>query len=204
MTAIDTGLDRMHALEAKIDALTDQVALLTRDALERKAQRDQIAELVGDVAPIAHQAMELATDRLAEAEAKGYFTFARSGLGVIDQVVTGFSEDDVEQLGANIVTILGLVKEVTQPEILAVVGRLIDAVQHQDLPPGELAEAPSLFALARQLRDPEVRLGLARALATLRTVSAEAAHPRDTTPPATTPPATTPPATTPRPQETTR
>jgi hypothetical protein len=197
MTAIDSGLDRMEAIEAKLDALTDQLALLTRDAFERKAQRDQLAELVGDLTPIAHQAMGLATERLADAEAKGYFTFARSGFGVIDQVVTGFSEDDVEQLGANIVTILDLVKEITQPEILAMVGRLIDAVQHQDLAPNELAEAPSLFALLRQLRDPEVRLGLARALATLRTVSAETAHPR---PLQATPTATS----TPRVQETIR
>jgi uncharacterized protein YjgD (DUF1641 family) len=195
MTAIDTTLDRADALAAKIDALADQVALLTQDALERQAQREAIAELLGDVAPIAHQAMEVATERLAEAEAKGYFTFARSGLGVIDQVVTGFTEDDVEQLGANIVTILELVKEITQPEILAVVGRLIDAVQHQQLPPAELEEAPSLFALIRQLREPEVRLGLARALATLRTVSAETAHHTDD-------PAPIP--TTPAPQETIR
>lgn len=173
MTAIDAPVDRIAELEAKIDTLTNQIAFLTQDALERKAQRDSVAELLADVGPVAHQAMEMATERLAEAEAKGYLTFARSGLGVIDQVVTGFSEDDVEQLGANIVTILELVKEITQPEILALVGRLIDAVQHQQVPVTELDEAPGLFALARQLREPEVRLGLSRALATLRTVSVE-------------------------------
>lgn len=181
----DTNTDRtdaLDALEAKLDTLADQVAVLVEDALERRAQRDAVSELIGELGPIARQAMTVATDGFAEAEARGYFTFARSGLGVVDEVITGFSEEDVEQLGANIVTILELVKEITQPEILAVVGRLIDAVQHQELPAAELENAPSLFALVRQLRDPEVRVGLSRALSTLRTVSAETKPPSTPTP----------------------
>ena len=36
-------------------------------------------------------------------EERGYFEFAKAGLGVVDRVVTNFTEEDVEQLGDNVV-----------------------------------------------------------------------------------------------------
>jgi uncharacterized protein YjgD (DUF1641 family) len=116
--------------------------------------------------------MDVATDRLVNLDQKGYFTFAKSGLHIIDRVVTSFSEDDVEALGDNVVLILETVKEMTQPEIMAVLYRMIEAVQRQQRHLNEEpSDPPSLFKLARQMRDPEIRKGLGRALNTLRAVS---------------------------------
>ena len=82
------------------------------------------------------------------------------------------AEDEVEALGDNVVLILETVKEMTQPEIMAVVYRMIEAVQRQQRHmEDEPDEAPSLFQLARQMRDPEIRKGMGRALNTLRAVS---------------------------------
>ncbi len=53
-----------------------------------------------------------------ELEQKGYFTFARGGMRMMDNVVTSFSEEDVNRLGDNIVLILNTVKDMTQPEIM--------------------------------------------------------------------------------------
>jgi uncharacterized protein YjgD (DUF1641 family) len=90
----------------------------------------------------------------------------------VDRVVTGFSEEDVEALGDNVVLILETVKEMTQPDVMAVLYRMIEAVQRQQHEMAhEPEEAPSLFSLARKMRDPEIRRGMGRALNTLRAVS---------------------------------
>lgn len=221
---------RAEELEAKIDALTEQVAYLAEEARQASLRREMWTELQQDTMPIAgdvlevisreleelsadveiadfanllrrfarvtpildraliyvemfselfedmmpltEHAMDLATDRLVTLDQKGYFAFAKSGFHVLDRVVTSFSEEDVEALGDNVVLILETVKEMTQPEIMAVVYRMIEAVQRQQRQiEEEPAEPPSLFRLARQMRDPEIRKGLGRALNTLRAVS---------------------------------
>ena len=221
---------RPEELEAKIDALTDQVAFLTEEArlakqrremwlelqqdampiaedvlqvLERELEElsadvtladigdllrrfirvapildraltylESFSELVTDMMPLTEHAMDVTTDRLVNLDQKGYFTFAKAGAHVVDRIVTGFSEEDVEALGDNVVLILETVKEMTQPEIMAVLYRMIEAVQRQQAQLAEEPEEPpGLFALARRMRDPEIRRGLARALNTLSAVS---------------------------------
>ena len=221
---------RPAELEAKIDALTEQVAFLAEEARQARHRRDVWSELQQDVMPIAgdvlevvskeldelsadvqisdfadllrrlvrvapvldsglkylemfselfedmmpltEHAMDVATDRLVTLDQRGYFNFAKSGLHVVDRVVTGFSEEDVEALGDNVVLILETIKEMTQPEVMAVLYRMIGAVQRQQRQMAEEPEeAPSLFALARKMRDPEIRKGMGRALNTLRAVS---------------------------------
>ena len=221
---------RPEELEAKIDALTEQVAFLAEEARQARARREMwselqadampiagdvlqvlereleelsadvtlsdigdlarrfarvaplldkalgymeaFAELFSDMMPLTEHAMDVATDRLVTLDQKGYFSFAKAGAHVVDRIVTGFSEDDVEALGDNVVLILETVKEMTQPEIMAVLYRMIEAVQRQQAQlAAEPEEPPSLFALVRRMRDPEIRKGLARALNTLGAVS---------------------------------
>ncbi len=135
---------------------------------------DSLSELAADAMPLTHDAMALATDRLGEMQRRGYFEFVRASAGVVDRVVTSFSEDDVNQLGDNVVTMLETVKELTQPEMLALIQHMIEGLQRQQQTVvDEAEEAPSLLALAKQLRNPDVRRGMARALNTLAAVSAE-------------------------------
>lgn len=129
---------------------------------------DPWAELVEDLAPVAREAMTSLTENLAEAERRGYFGFARSGMGVVDKVVTSFSEEDVQALGDNIVLILETIKRMTQPEVMRMLRRTVDVVGE-----AEPAEPPSLFALVKELREPEVRRGLSRAISMLRSVGAD-------------------------------
>jgi uncharacterized protein YjgD (DUF1641 family) len=114
-------------------------------------------------------ALEAVTGRLAAADEKGYFAFARAGAGIADRVVTSFTEEDVEALGDNIVLILNTVKEMTQPEVMGMLRRTIHTVQDQD----DTGEPPSMFALVKEMRDPQVRRGLARMLAALRSMGEE-------------------------------
>jgi uncharacterized protein YjgD (DUF1641 family) len=221
---------RTEELEAKIDALTDQVAFLAEEARLARQRREMwvelqqdvmpiagdvlrvvereldelsadvtiddvgdlvrrfvrvapildqalnyleiFSELVSDMTPLTEHAMDVATDRLVNLDQKGYFSFAKSGLHVVDRIVTGFSEEDVEALGDNVVLILETVKEMTQPDVMAVLYRMIEAIHRQQAQMElEAEEPPGLFQLVRRMRDPEIRRGLGRALNTLSAVS---------------------------------
>jgi len=151
----------LRRLAANIDTLDAAVA-----------QLESLAELTEVLSPVAAQAMDMATDGLQTLDERGYFGFARAGLGVVDRIVTGFSEEDVEALGDNVILILNTVKEMTQPEIMAVIYRMLERIrQQQEQIANEPEEAPGFWELMRMLRDPEVRRGLRRALTTLKAVS---------------------------------
>jgi uncharacterized protein YjgD (DUF1641 family) len=143
-------------------------ALPTMEAL--LAQLQSVSDLGSEVMPLASPAMAKATELLQDLDTKGYFTFARSSAGIVDKVVTSFTEEDVEALGDNVVLILNTVKELTQPEIMTLLQRT--AVTAQDVE-DEFAEPPSMFALIKQMRDPQTRRGLGRAMTLLRSIGEE-------------------------------
>ena len=162
----DVSSDRLDVIEAKLDRLTDQLSVLTNLGM--------VSELVADVTQLGPDVRASAVDLLDEVDRKGYFRFAGAAVGVADRVVTNFDEHDVELLGDNVVAMLEALREVTQPEMLAFLSRMIDAVHtQQEAVDDESADPPSLWALARQVRDPDVRRGMGRALNTLRSVAAE-------------------------------
>lgn len=174
MTITEVATSPTHALEAKIDLLAEQLAILTAEAELRRRQRQIFDGLYADLSKVSDGAMEMATDRLAEAEKRGYFAFVRAGAGVLDRVVTSFDEEELAQLSENVVTILETVKDVTQPEMLAFLGHMIDAIKlQQERVDSEPDKAPSLLGLLKTVRDPDVRRGMARAIETLRVVSQE-------------------------------
>lgn len=173
------AMDRVGSELADVDVDPEQlVRLLKRlaanvDTFERLVVALEAGvALVDDVSGLGTEAMNSAVRRLDELEKRGYFRFAGAALGVADKVVTNFTEEDVEQLGENVVLILNVVKELTQPEIMAIVYRMIAAVERQrEAMAEEPAKPPSLLALARKANAPEVRRGLSRALDTLSAVS---------------------------------
>ncbi len=174
MTLVETPVDRLDALEAKLDGLTEQVALLTAELRMRDRQREGLQDLTADLSRVSEDALVMLAERLADLERKGYFEFARAAGGVADRVVANYDEDDLDQLGDNIVTILETIREITQPEMLTLLGRMVDAVEaERRIVEHETGDPPGLLALARQLRDPDVRRGMSRALQTLRAVSME-------------------------------
>jgi len=107
-------------------------------------------------------------------ERKGYFGFARQGMYIADQVVTSFGEEDVRRLGDNVVLILNTVKSLTQPEMMNLINNLTQGFQEaeNEAATGELDI--STWGLLKQMRDPEMRRGLAVTMATLRRVSWQA------------------------------
>ena len=215
-------------LNQKIDLLAAQVQYLTEQAQAAERARQERAELIRDLMPVANSAMQLATEQLQEIEAyvnpadlirllkklaraapfieqaldqldgvkdlldialpmskdvfnkaesfmdgmdrKGYFVFARGGMQMVDNIVTSFTEEDIRQLGDNIVLILRTIKEMTQPEVMNFLRSTVSLAEKE-------AEAPvdiSYRALLSQMRDPDMRRGLALTMRMLRGVGAQA------------------------------
>jgi uncharacterized protein YjgD (DUF1641 family) len=151
-------------------------AVPTMEALLR--QLESISALGDEIVPLAAPAMATVTSTLQELDDKGYFTFAKGGADIVDKVVTSFSEDDIDALGDNVVLILNTVKEMTQPEVMTLLQRTALTAQDVD---DDFAEAPSTFALLKQMRDPQTRRGLGRVMAMLRTIGAEQPAPKTDT-----------------------
>ncbi|MBI4671185.1 MAG: DUF1641 domain-containing protein [Chloroflexi bacterium] len=215
-------------LNHKIDLLTQQVAYLTAQAQQAERARQDRAELVHDLAPVANDAFRLATEQLAEVqeyvdlndmlrlfkrllrntpmlermldqmesmselidtlmplgdqafakavdtlqrmEQKGYFMFAQGGMQIADNIVTSFTEEDVKKLGENIVLILNVVKGMTQPEIMQFVHNILRVAEKEIEQPVDT----SFPALLKQMRDPNVKRGLALTMRVMSVVGAQA------------------------------
>jgi uncharacterized protein YjgD (DUF1641 family) len=117
------------------------------------------AGLIDEVTPIANQAFHNAVETLDRLEREGYFSFAEEGWKILERIIDEFDEEDVRALGDNIVTILTTVRNMTQPEILALANNAITAIS-----PQEEVRDVSTLQLLRELRDPQVRRGMARLL----------------------------------------
>jgi uncharacterized protein YjgD (DUF1641 family) len=143
-------------------------AIPTMEALLR--QLESASSLADEVIPLATPAMASLTRMLQDLDDKGYFRFAHGGVGIVDKVVTSFTEEDVAALGDNVVLILNTVKEMTQPEVMTLLQRTALTAQDVD---EDVADSPSMFALLKQMRDPQTRRGLGRVMAMLRTIGAE-------------------------------
>jgi uncharacterized protein YjgD (DUF1641 family) len=160
--------------DVTLDDAAEFARTLARSLPKLKAmlvQLDSMADLTHEVNSIAGAGVARLSDTLADAERKGYFTFARHGAEMVEEVVTSFSEDDVVALRENLVLILTTVKELTQPEVMTLLNRT--GVSLQSLQDDAGTQPPSTLALLRQMRDPQVRRGLSRTLALLRTVGEE-------------------------------
>ena len=128
----------------------------TRNLEQMLDQLESAVELGRDISPLSQDAFVTMLTRLDEFERKGYFNFARGGMRMADKVVSNFDEDDVNQLGDNVVLILETVKEMTQPEIMTMMRSTAHMMREQE------PQDTSLRGLLRQMRDPAVRRGLAK------------------------------------------
>jgi len=133
-------------------------------------QMESLMDLLDTMGPLADQAFGKAVTTLNEFEQKGYFAFARSGMHMMDNVVTSFSEEDVDRLGDNIVLILNTVKDMTQPEIMNFVRNILLVAESEISKPVDI----NYTGLLRQMRDPSVRRGLALTMRVMHVIGTQA------------------------------
>ena len=136
----------------------------TRNLEQMLDQFESMMDLWEDVGPLTRDAFLTLMQQLNEMEQKGYFVFMQGGLDIMDKVVTSFTEEDVQQLGDNVVLILNTVKEMTQPEIMTMLSNTAHSIQDEE------PLNTSMISILRQLNDPAVRKGLAKTLNVLKSV----------------------------------
>lgn len=138
----------------------------TRNIEQMLDQVETLADLSKEVAPLSRDMFISMMTQLDEMERKGYFAFLQGGMRIMDEIVTNFTEEDVQQLGENIVLILQTLKQMTQPEIMLMLSTTASVMREEDVP-----QSVSMFSLVRQLNDPAVKRGLAKTLEVLKTFS---------------------------------
>jgi uncharacterized protein YjgD (DUF1641 family) len=173
--AFHMAIEQLEEVQEYID-LSDLLRLskrLLRNGRNLEKMLDQLeslADLAQTTGPIVDEAFGKAVNSLADMEQKGYFTFARGGRRIMDNIVTSFGEEDVSRLGDNIVLILNTVKDMTQPEILGFIRNTLVVAEQEIEKPVDI----SYSGLLRQMRDPEVRRGLALTMRVLHVIGAQA------------------------------
>ena len=122
-----------------------------------------------EVSLLGTQMFNNLVETLDRLEHEGYFGFLNEGWNIVERIVTEFSEEDVKALGDNIVTILGTVRTMTQPEILNLANNAIGAIEATPVENEDI----STLGLLRELSDPQVRRGMARLLNIVKTLADE-------------------------------
>ena len=172
--AFRLSVEQLEEVQEYVD-LGDLLRLLKRllrNGRNLDAMLDQIESLMDlaqTLGPLSDQAFGQVVTVLQEAEQKGYFGFARGGMRIADNIVSSFSEEDVQALGDNVVLILNVVKDMTQPQIMSFVRNMVSEVEHELEKPVDI----SLRSLLRQMNDPAVRRGLAQTLRVLRIIGSQ-------------------------------
>lgn len=146
------------------------VKRLLRDTRMLIGLMDRLEAMVGladEMELLGKQVFNNMVEELDRLERAGYFAFARQGWLMMERIVTEFDEEDARALADNIVTILKTVRNMTQPDILALANNAVDAVR--DTP--EWEKDPSAWQLMRELSDPKVRRGMSRMLNMFRALA---------------------------------
>ena len=162
--------------EFQAEDLLYLVKRLLRDTHLLTQMLDQLeaaAGLLDETNRIGKQVFNQSVAALDQMERQGYFTFARGSWRVFERVVQSFSEKDLDALGEHIEIVLSLVKRLTQPEFLTLAENTLNAIQAE--PSGD--ENVSLWALVRELSDPQVRKGMMRMLNVIKAVADQPASP---------------------------
>ena len=152
---------RMARLEDKLDQV-----LLTTSMMRR--QQMMLQELKEDLMPMANGMIHMASAKLLEFEGRGGIEFVTEGMGIAQRVVEAFDAEDVRARGDNIVHILMTVRNMTQPEVLALANRATESLKNADA-----AKPLGTFQLMKAMREPEVKKGTGVLIDMLRKLGAE-------------------------------
>jgi uncharacterized protein YjgD (DUF1641 family) len=156
--------------EFKLEDLFFLIKRLLRDThllVGMLNQLESTIELVDESKLLGKQVFNQAVIKLDQLEREGYFAFARSGMSIFERIVSEFSQEDVEALGENIVTILKTVRNLTQPEIMDLTNNALEAMKETPITDGQI----STFGLLKELSDPKVRRGLVRMLNLVKVIA---------------------------------
>ncbi len=136
-----------------------KTVLVNAQLLEATLQQLQsAADFVQDVQPIVRDLFKRAIAGSQVLEQRGYMQAAGAGLRVGDALVRAHSPEDWRQVEASLPQLIGFLRELTHPEALEALEVIIHGFGRVQ---ATMNVDKSVLALARDLRTPEARRGLA-------------------------------------------
>lgn len=129
---------------------------------------EMAVDLGKEVGPIANEVIIDFTKQMNEFEQKGYFAFFKEIVPIFDNIVKGFSPQDLKDLANSIVSILSIIKEMTQPEVLNTMQNAIKAFNSMEM---ESVPSYSIWKLMRELNSPEMQKALGYGITFMKNVS---------------------------------
>ena len=147
-----------------IDTLTDIFSML-----------ESGKDLLTDLTPIFQQVGLDGINLMHDFEKKGYFEFAAQAVKILDNVVTHFTNEDLQLLADNIVSILETVKTMTQPDMLKAINSALIVYKNIDM---NNIEEYSLFRAFKAMNSKEMKRGIGFMITFLQNISKETNKPQ--------------------------
>jgi uncharacterized protein YjgD (DUF1641 family) len=171
--AYDSTVLELDKRQVEIDPseLTGLAVSFLRNIGNLKTVMDTLemaVDLGKEVGPIANEVIIDFTKQMNTLEQKGYFDFIREIGPVIDNVVKGFSPQDLKELANSIVSILTIIKEMTPPEVLTIMQNAIKAFNSMET---ESVPSYSVWKLMREMNSPEMKKALGYGITFMKNVS---------------------------------
>ncbi|HHC80735.1 MAG TPA: DUF1641 domain-containing protein [Flavobacteriia bacterium] len=171
--AYDSTVIELDKRQVELDPsqLTDLAVTFLRNVGNIKLVMDTLemaVDLSKEVGPIANEVIIDFTKQLNIFEEKGYFKFFKEFIPILDNIVAGFTPKDLRELADSIVSILTLVKEMTQPEVLGTMENAIKAFNSMET---ESVPSYSIWRLIREMNSPEMKKALGYGITFMKNVS---------------------------------
>ncbi len=179
----DASIIGKDVYDTTVKALDDREVVLDPDELRelgiRMAQNvgnfntildtlGSAMDLMKDVGPIANEVIIDTTKKLHEFEQKGYFEFLKEFGLIIDNVVTHYGVEDVRMLADNVVAMLDVVKNLTQPEMLKSIDNAVRVFANLEM---DNIPEYSIFKVMREMNKPEMKRTLGFFMTFLKNMS---------------------------------
>lgn len=149
-----------------------KTALANARLFETAVQQLQSAsDFIQDARPILRDAVVRAAAFGDSLQRAGYFDAVSAGVRVGNALVRSHSVEDWRQVEASVPQLVGLLRELTKPEVLQALGSIIHGFGRVQ---ATMNVDKSTFALLRELKSPDARRGLAILVEFLKVVGARA------------------------------
>ena len=171
--AYDSTVEELDKRQVEIDPseLTGLAVSFLRNIGNIKLVMDTLemaVDLSKEVGPIANEVIIDFTKQLNSFEQKGYFAFFKEVGPIMDNIVTGFSPEDLRELADSVVSILAIIKEMTQPEVLGTMENAIKAFNSMET---ESVPSYSIWRVMKEMNSPEMKKALGFGITFMKNVS---------------------------------
>ncbi len=171
--AYDSTVEELDKRQVELDPseLTGLAVSFLRNIGNIKLMMDTLemaVDLSKEVGPIANEVIIDFTKQMNTFEQKGYFAFFKEVGPIMDNIVAGFSPQDLRELADSIVSMLSIVKDMTQPEVL---GTMQNAVRAFNSMETESVPSYSIWRVMKEMNSPEMKKALGYGITFMKNVS---------------------------------